>query len=348
MRVSYSGVRPLSWTGDVDHGFLQLLEQRLLPVEEKWVDCPTSEAVSTAITDMVVRGAPAIGIAAAWGMVLAARQSGDDADAMGQRMQQLRAARPTAVNLMWAVDQCWTLWQQTSAANRVQALHDLALKLENEDIAANREMGDAGAALLHGGGLEVLTICNTGSLATAGYGTAAGVIRSLHAQGRLARAWALETRPYLQGARLTAWELMKDGIPVTLLTDGMAAHLMKTRSIAAVFVGADRVAANGDAANKIGTYQLAVVARHHGVPFYVVAPFSTVDLATPTGAQIPIEQRGAAEVTVVRGVSIAPDGVDVFHPAFDVTPSDLIARIVTERGVATAPWDGALARLSGR
>lgn len=346
MQENYSGVRPLEWTGDAAHGFLRLLEQRLLPTEETWVDCRTSEAVSAAITDMVVRGAPAIGISAAWGMVLAARQSGDDADAMRARMQQLRAARPTAVNLMWAVDQCWALWQRTAAPDRVLALYDLALKLECEDIAANRAMGDAGAALLSGEGLEVLTICNTGSLATAGYGTAAGVIRSLHAQGRLARAWALETRPYLQGARLTSWELMKDGVPVTLLTDGMAAHLMKTRRIAAVFVGADRVAANGDAANKIGTYQLAVVARHHGVPFYVVAPFSTVDLQTPTGEQIPIEQRGATEVTVVRGVSIAPEGVDVFHPAFDVTPSELIAGVVTERGVAQAPWAGALARLA--
>ncbi len=342
MTKEFAGVRPLRWVGSPETGHLQLLEQRALPGQETWIDCPTSDSVAQAITDMVVRGAPAIGIAAAYGLVLAARESGDDPESMNERLAFMRLARPTAVNLMWAVDQMGSLWHSTEPAQRIVALYDLAARIEADDLAANRAMGDAGAAAIEGH-VDVLTICNTGSLATAGYGTAAGVIRSLHGQGRLRMAWALETRPYLQGARLTMWELMRDGVPVTLLTDGMAGHLMKTRTIGAVVVGADRVAANGDSANKIGTYQLAVLAKHHGVPFYVAAPTSTIDLATPDGLQIPIEVRSADEVTEVRGVRIAPEDALAFHPAFDVTPAELITGIITEAGVCRPPYSESLA-----
>jgi methylthioribose-1-phosphate isomerase len=346
MTIEFTGVRPLRWVGTADAGYIELLEQRALPASETWNAYDTSEGVAQAITDMVVRGAPAIGITAAYGLVLAAREAGEDSASMKSKLAHMRLARPTAVNLMWAVDQVAVLWESTAVADRVAAIFSLAQKIEAEDLAANRALGDAGAAAIPGE-VDVLTICNTGSLATAGYGTAAGVIRSLHSAGRLNMAWALETRPYLQGARLTTWELMRDGVPVTLITDGMAGHLMKTHKISAVVVGADRIARNGDSANKIGTYQLAVLAKHHGVPFYVAAPTSTVDLATLHGNDIPIEERSADEIAEVRGVRIAPEGVRAFHPAFDVTPNDLIAGIITERGIATAPYSESLPALLG-
>jgi methylthioribose-1-phosphate isomerase len=338
-------VTPLAWQGGPADGRLWMLDQRALPLAERWIPLDTADEVATAITDMVVRGAPAIGWAAAWGAFLEARRLGDQASAaaLAPALARLRAARPTAVNLMWAIDRLQALAARSAPSELADRFFEEARAIGAMDRAANRAMGDAGAAEVEGDGLHVLTICNTGSLATSGWGTAAGVIRSLHAQGRLACAWACETRPWLQGARLTAWELQRDGVPVRLLTDGMVGHLMKTRRIAAVFVGADRIARNGDSANKIGTYQLAVLAHHHGVPFHVVAPTTTVDLATPHGDAIPIEERSPDEVTAVQGVQIAPEGTPAWHPAFDVTPAALIRSIVTEQGAARPAYEASLA-----
>src|SRR5262249_31175330 len=312
-------VEPIRWRGD----HLELLNQLLLPRTVAYVRCNTAHEVAEAIRSMVVRGAPAIGVAAAFGLALAKKRGDDLKLAAGE----LRDARPTAVNLAWAVD------RMTRAGYTVEE----AQKIFTEDLEANRRIGRFGAELL-GKKATVLTHCNAGALATAGYGTALGVIRAAVEQGKSIAVFAGETRPYLQGARLTAWELQQDGIDVTLITDNMAGHFFQQGRFDAVIVGADRIAANGDAANKIGTYTVAVLARAHGVPFYVAAPVSTIDPATPDGAAIPIEERSAGEVTSVGGVAIAPEGVSVRHPAFDVTPAALITAIITDRGVLRAPY----------
>ena len=302
--------------------------------------CTDASEVAVAIRDMVVRGAPAIGVAAAFGIAMAAMR-GDDVQAAAE---ELRKARPTAVNLMWAVDRM--MWR---ADNLVcppdQDRHDClsstllaeAQRMFDEDVEANRRLGRFGAELL-GASTTVLTHCNAGALATAGYGTALGVVRAAAESGKRIAVFADETRPYLQGARLTAWELQQDGIDVTLITDNMAGYFFQQKRFDAVIVGADRIAANGDSANKIGTYTVAVLANAHGVPFYIAAPVSTIDVATPDGAAIPIEERSAAEVTSIGGVSIAPEGVAVRHPAFDVTPAALITAIITDRGVLRPPY----------
>jgi methylthioribose-1-phosphate isomerase len=302
-------------------GRLVLLDQRVLPHQHEHVVCTTPREVADAIRDMVVRGAPAIGITAAYGMALAA-QGGLDLE---QAAAVLRQARPTAVNLAWAVDAMLAL-------PRAQILA-AARQLHSDDIAINQALGDHGARLLPEGA-RVYTHCNAGALATGGYGTALGVVRSAWREGRLSRVYAGETRPYLQGARLTAWECEQDKIPCTLVTDSMAATVMAAGQVQAVVVGADRVARNGDVANKVGTLGLAVLARHFGVPFYVAVPCSTLDLACPSGAQIPIEERSADEVRGF-GQSRWAAGVDVFNPAFDVTPAALVTAWITERGLWT-------------
>ncbi|HZS41783.1 MAG TPA: S-methyl-5-thioribose-1-phosphate isomerase [Polyangia bacterium] len=321
---------PLRWTGSA----LELLDQRLLPVEERWVECRDHAAVARAIKDMVVRGAPAIGCAAAYGVALGARAGVP----LERVIADLRATRPTAVNLFWALDRMARVAPPTA-----DALAAEAVRIHEEDIASCMAIGKFGAPLLPDG--VVLTHCNAGALATGGYGTALGVVRAAHAAGRRLRVFADETRPFLQGARLTAWELQKSGIDVTVITDNMAAHLMAKGEIQSVIVGADRIAANGDTANKIGTYGVALLAREHGLPFVVAAPRSTVDLAIPDGAHIPIEERDAREVTHMGDRALTPGGVAVRNPAFDVTPARLIAAIVTERGVARPPYNDSLASL---
>ncbi|HEX6159987.1 MAG TPA: S-methyl-5-thioribose-1-phosphate isomerase [Thermoanaerobaculia bacterium] len=313
-------VTPLRWSGDA----LSLLDQRLLPREEKWIEYRTASEVADAIRTMVVRGAPAIGVAAAYGMALAAR-AGEDLSVAAER---LKAARPTAVNLAWAVDR---MLRANGAAEEAE-------RIESEDLEACRAIGRHGALLL-GPDVTVLTHCNAGALATAGYGTALGVIRAAVEGGKRVAVFADETRPYLQGARLTAWELQQDGIDVTLITDNMAGHFFQQGKFDAVVVGADRIAVNGDAANKIGTYTVAVLAHAHGVPFYVAAPTSTIDVDCPDGTAIPIEERSAEEVVEIYGSRVAPEGVAVRHPAFDVTPARLISAIITERGVLRAPFE---------
>lgn len=321
----YDHVRAVQWRGD----HLRLLDQRLLPQEERWMDCRAAAEVTRAIRDLAVRGAPAIGIAAAWGVVLAAR-AGEDLDAA---MAMLRAARPTAVNLMWALDR---MKARAEAGADAVALEREAQAIQDEDLAANRRMGALGSALIAPGS-GVLTHCNTGSLATAGYGTALGVIRAGVAARRIDRVYACETRPWLQGARLTMWELLRDGIDAELIADSAAAFLMHSGAVQWVVVGADRIAANGDTANKIGTYQLAVVARYHGVKFMVVAPASTVDMHTAGGADIDIELRDADELLGVGGVRTVVEGARAWNPVFDVVPAGLIDFIVTERGVIERP-----------
>jgi len=317
-------VTPLRWDG---HS-LFLLDQRLLPREEVWLECRTASDVADAIRTMVVRGAPAIGVSAAFGMAMAAR-AGDDLQAAADL---LKRSRPTAVNLAWAVDRMLS----ASGDPVTEAEHIL-----EEDVAANRAMGRFGAELL-GVTSTVLTHCNAGALATGGYGTALGVIRAAIESGRNVAVFADETRPYLQGARLTAWELQRDGIDVTLITDNMAGHFFQQGKFDAVIVGADRIAANGDTANKIGTYTVAVLAHAHEVPFYVAAPLSTIDPACPSGAGIPIEERSANEVVEMNGTRVAPEGIHVRHPAFDVTPARLITAIITERGVLRPPFPEAI------
>ncbi|HET8900057.1 MAG TPA: S-methyl-5-thioribose-1-phosphate isomerase [Rhodanobacteraceae bacterium] len=321
----HDSVRAVQWQGD----HLRLLDQRRLPFEEVWLEFRDAGAVAQAIRDLVVRGAPAIGIAAAWGVVLAARRNDDVSAAMAN----LRAARPTAVNLMWALDRMQSRLAGGADASQLAAE---AAAIQAEDLAANHRMGAAGAALIEPGS-GVLTHCNTGSLATAGFGTALGVIRAGVEQGRIARVFAGETRPWLQGARLTVWELLHDGIDATLIADSAAAHLMKTGAVQWVIIGADRIAANGDAANKIGSYQLAIAARYHGVKFMVVAPSSTVDMATPSGEAIEIELRDPAELLSIAGTRTVAAGVNAWNPVFDVVPATLIDAIVTERGVIEAP-----------
>jgi methylthioribose-1-phosphate isomerase len=317
-------VTPLRWDGNVLH----LLDQRLLPLQEVWLPCGTASQVAEAIRTMVVRGAPAIGVSAAFGMAMAARAGEDLADTAAE----LKRSRPTAVNLAWAVDRM--------LAHRGDLTAE-AVRILEEDVAANRAMGRHGAALL-GSSSTVLTHCNAGALATGGYGTALGVIRAAVEGGKHVAVFADETRPYLQGARLTAWELQRDGIDVTLITDSMSGHFFQQGKFDAVIVGADRIAANGDAANKIGTYTVAVLAHAHGVPFYIAAPLSTIDPQCPSGEHIPIEERSEQEVVEISGTRMAPVGIHVRHPAFDVTPARLITAIITERGVLRAPYEEAI------
>ena len=332
----YDRIRPIKWTGES----LQLLDQRRLPFETEWVECRSSDEVADAIHKLVVRGAPAIGIAAAWGVVLAAREivasnGAEAAQKLEPALQRLNAARPTAVNLAWALARMRAALASAGNIWR-EALQLEALAITEEDLAANRRMGALGAALIQPGS-GVLTHCTPGSGATAGFGTALGVIRAGVAQARIARVYAGETRPWLQGARLTVWELQQDGIEPTLIADSAASHLMKTGAVQWVVVGADRICANGDTANKIGTYQLAIAAKHHGVKFMVAAPSSTVDMATANGEQIEIEEREAAEMLGIGGVRTVAEGIKAWNPVFDVTPGELIDAIVTEKGVIERP-----------
>ena len=332
----YDRIRPIRWTGNS----LELLDQRNLPFAVAYDTSTSSDDVAAAIHALTVRGAPAIGIAAAWGVVLAARDidaanGADAAQALEPAMQRLNAARPTAVNLAWAIARMRRVLQAAGSDWR-EVLEREARAIETEDLAANRHMGALGAALIAPGS-GVLTHCNTGSLATAGFGTALGVIRAGVASGRIDKVFAGETRPWNQGARLTVWELQQDGIDATLIADAAASHLMKTGQVQWVIVGADRICANGDTANKIGTYQLAIAARHHGVKFMVVAPSSTVDMATASGELIEIEERDTAELLSFKGVRTVAEGVRAWNPVFDVTPHDLIDAIVTEQGVVERP-----------
>ena len=334
-------ITPVRWDG----AHLVLLDQTRLPTEECDETCSTWQEVAHAIKTLVVRGAPAIGVAAAFGVALAARQSqARDADALLADLETaikgLGATRPTAVNLFWALDRM----RRTADAHRhlpidrVKArLADEAKAILEEDIAANRAMGAHGAALVPAGA-RLLTHCNAGALATAGYGTALGVVRAAHEQGKLALVWVDETRPVMQGSRLTAWEMAKEGIPHRLISDVAAAFAMKQGVVDLVVTGADRIARNGDTANKIGTYGVAVLARHHGIPFYVAAPWSTIDPAVESGASIVIEERDPAEVRGMAGRQTAPSESPIWNPAFDVTPAALIAAIITERGVYRAPY----------
>jgi len=336
-----SGIAPVRWETDR----LILVDQTVLPEHEIERDYRSWQEVGAAIRTLVVRGAPAIGVAAAFGVVLAARAShaatfdGLLAD-LETAIKGLAATRPTAVNLFWALDRM----RQAAVASRALPLDAMRARLlaeaqaiRDEDIAANRAMGAHGAALVPPNA-RILTHCNAGALATAGYGTALGVVRAAHAQGKVALVWVDETRPVMQGSRLTAWECVREGIPHRLIADVAAASIMARGEVDLVVTGADRIAANGDTANKIGTYSLAVLAAHHRVPFYIAAPFSTIDPSIASGAQIPIEERDASEVRRVGGQQTAPSATPVFNPAFDVTPAGLIAAIVTERGVVRPPY----------
>ncbi|WP_295393029.1 S-methyl-5-thioribose-1-phosphate isomerase [uncultured Thiodictyon sp.] len=332
-------------------GRLYLAEQRLLPDRVEFLVYDTAPAVAEAIQSMVVRGAPAIGVAAAYGVVLAARSAYGAAGrdwqaAIVPDLERLAAARPTAVNLAWAVRRMRALIDRLDGSDPVQTLLDEALSIHAEDRAANRRMGDLGAELIEGP-TDVITHCNAGAIATGGYGTALGVIRSAYAAGKIRRVYADETRPWMQGARLTAWELMDSGIPVTLQADGAAASLMAGGGIGWVIVGSDRIAANGDVANKIGTYGLAVLAKYHGVKVMVAAPTSTVDMELASGAEIPIEERDPEELLSCGGRRLAPVGCAARNPVFDVTPAALVDAIVTERGVVLAPTTEKMRALMG-
>ncbi len=327
-------------------GAVVMLDQRRLPAEETYLTLTSVEEVACAIEDLAVRGAPAIGCAAALGMALAARESrahsGTELHAdLASAAERLARTRPTAVNLFWALGRMRSVADRVCSGDDVEAARgELLAEAENlveQDVAVCRALGDAGVEIVCDGA-RVLTHCNAGALATAGWGTALGVVRSAVAAGRRVEVLADETRPFLQGARLTAWELARDRIPVTVITDNMAGHLMARGEVDLVVVGADRIAANGDVANKIGTYPVALLAREHGIPFYVAAPLSTIDLDTADGSEIPIEERGSAEVTHLAGQALIPEGVPVRHPAFDVTPARLVSGIVTERGIARAPY----------
>ena len=340
------------FTVEWQDGAVVMLDQRLLPTKEIYRTYRDYRAVAKGIRDMVVRGAPAIGVAAAMGVALGARQLKkiDDASEFARLCQVFAATRPTAVNLFWAIERMQRVYRRVAkrGVDTIrQALKREALKMHAEDIAANRRMGRYGAALIPKGA-TILTHCNAGALATAGYGTALGVIRAAWEQKKKISVFVPETRPFLQGARLTAWELQKEGIPATLITDNMVGHFMQQGKIDCVIVGTDRTAANGDVANKIGTYTSAVLADRHNVPFYVAAPTSSIDLACPTGKQIPIEERSSREVTHVFGKQVAPSNMRVANPAFDVTPHELVTAIVTEKGVVRDPFQKTLPKLIGK
>ena len=342
-------IQTLEWTASG----VRFIDQTKLPNEEVYVTCTTHQQVADVIRNMVVRGAPAIGVAAAMGIALGIQNSkAENINNLRQEFDDIcdviGKTRPTAVNLFWAIRRMREKFELLSAkpiAQIKQSVSEEAQRMHAEDIAANQAMGRHGAALMPASG-GVLTHCNAGALATCGYGTALGVIRAAIEQGKKIHVYADETRPFLQGSRLTAWELMKDGIPTTVISDNMAGAMMKQGKIGAIIVGADRIAANGDVANKIGTYTVAVLAKENGLPFYVAAPFSTIDLHTPSGNQIPIEQRNPREVTHFAGKAVTPAGVQVENPAFDVTPAKYVTAIVTERGIARPPFDESLRRLA--
>ncbi|RMF98817.1 MAG: S-methyl-5-thioribose-1-phosphate isomerase [Acidobacteria bacterium] len=342
---------PVKWT---DEGVL-MLDQRLLPTEEKWLLLRSYNEVASAIRDMVVRGAPAIGISAAYGLALGMKNFVgtsilDMEDEFEYVADVLRQTRPTAVNLFWAIERMRVVFQKSKSEGKSTSelkaiLIEEAKRIHEEDIKAQEKIAEHGGNLISDGA-TILTHCNAGALATGGvWGTALGVVRGAKKQGKSVAVIADETRPYLQGARLTAWELVKDDIPVTLITDNMAGYMMRTGRVQAVVVGADRIAANGDTANKIGTYTVAVLARENKIPFYVAAPLSTIDMNCPTGDRIPIEERSSREVTHIKDIQIAPEGVNIANPAFDVTPNDYISAIITERGVARPPYTESLKRL---
>jgi methylthioribose-1-phosphate isomerase len=332
---------PIRWTGDA----VEVLDQRELPWRETWIRCATPDEVAECIRSMALRGAPLIGIAAGYGVALAVRASVGPArlrEAAEAAARTLGATRPTAVNLPWALERMLRVVAAAVASGRDPATirrraEAEAAAIHEEDVAMNRRIGRHGAELLPAE-CTVLTHCNAGALATGGWGTALGVVRSAVEAGKRVRVLADETRPYLQGARLTAWELVRDGIPVTVIADSMAGSILRTGEVQAVLVGADRIAANGDTANKIGTYPLAVLARHHQVPFYVAAPSSTLDRSLADGARIPIEERPADELCVIRGTRMTPPEAGARHPAFDVTPAELLTAVVTEDGVFRAPF----------
>ena len=337
---SATSVETLRWS----NGRLEMIDQRVLPAQLHYLSCDSAESVATGIRDMVVRGAPAIGCAAAYGVALEALRhrhapGPEFSRAMHRGFEVLAASRPTAVNLFWALKRMRLQWESLAAypaSAQADALLAQAHEIFAEDIRTNRAMGEHGAALL-ADGARVLTHCNAGALATAGHGTALGVIRSAVQAGKRISVIADETRPFLQGARLTAWEMVQEGIPITLITDNMAGFMMSRGEVDAVIVGTDRVAANGDVANKIGTYMVAVLARRHGIPFYVACPISTIDMQVADGSAIPIEERAAQEVTGYRDTQWAPAGVAVRNPAFDVTPAELVTALITERGVIHRP-----------
>jgi methylthioribose-1-phosphate isomerase len=339
---------PVKWS---DEGVL-MLDQRLLPTEEKWLTLKTYNEVAAGIKDMVVRGAPAIGVSAAYGVALGAKNfvgtnMVDFEDELAYISDRLAETRPTAVNLFWAIDRMNRTFQKAKSEGKSiseikQILLEDAKAIHEEDIESQRLIAQFGGELLENDSV-VLTHCNAGALATGGvWGTALGVIRGAINQGKTISVIADETRPYLQGARLTAWELDQDDIPVTLITDNMSGHIMKKGGVQAVVVGSDRIAANGDVANKIGTYMVAVLAKRHNIPFYVAAPLSTIDLNCPTGEEIPIEERDTREITHVKDIRLAPEGINVSNYAFDVTPNDLVTAIITEKGVARAPYTESL------
>jgi methylthioribose-1-phosphate isomerase len=346
-------IKTIEWTNEG----VRMLDQRLLPTEEKYLMLRSYEEVADAIKQMAVRGAPAIGVSAAMGLALGSNQSVSTSVAdlefdFNYMCEVMGGTRPTAVNLFWAIERMRSRLRRAKLeTDDVEAvkrqLVDEALRIFDEDIASNRNLGRFGGELISDGA-TILTHCNAGALATAGdYGTALGVVRGARDMGKRVAVIADETRPFLQGARLTAWELSKDEIPVTLITDNMAGHVMKQGQVDVVVVGADRIASNGDTANKIGTYMVAVLARQHDIPFYVAAPISTIDLSIPSGEEIPIEERDTREVTHMRDHQLAPEGIEVQNPAFDVTPHELITAIITDRGVARPPFDESLRRLAG-
>ena len=342
-------IHTLQWT---DRGVV-FIDQTKLPTEEIYVTCTTHQQVADAIRNMVVRGAPAIGVAAAMGIAIGVNNSEASKPAdlrreFDQICEAIRQTRPTAVNLFWAIrrmQEKFDTLRSRPIPDIKQAIVEEAQRMHSEDVAANQAMGRHGATLMPAAG-GVLTHCNAGALATAGYGTALGVIRAAVEQGKKIHVYADETRPFLQGSRLTAWELMKDGIPTTVISDNMAGVMMQQGKIEAIVVGADRIAANGDVANKIGTYTVAVLAKEHGIPFYVAAPISTVDLDTPEGSKIPIEQRNVKEVSHIAGKQVTPDGVSIENPAFDVTPARYVGAIITEKGIARAPYEESLRALA--
>src|SRR6202163_4041625 len=342
-------IQTLEWTNQG----VRFIDQTKLPTEEVYVTCTTHQQVAEVIRSMVVRGAPAIGVSAAMGIALGVNNSqATTIAALQSELDQIcdiiGKTRPTAVNLFWAIRRMQDKFERLRIRPLEQIRQELieeSKRMHAEDIAANQAMGRHGATLMPSEG-GVLTHCNAGALATAGYGTALGVIRAAVEQGKKIHVYADETRPFLQGSRLTAWELMKDNIPTTVISDNMAGAMMRQGKIGAVIVGADRIAANGDVANKIGTYTVAVLAKENNIPFYVAAPISTVDLATSDGSKIPIEQRNAREVTHIAGKQMVPDGVLVENPAFDVTPAKYVAAIITERGIARAPYQDSLSELA--
>ncbi len=350
--AAVDNIRPVLWRD----GAVVLIDQRKLPLEEVELQCTTWQEVAEAICNMTVRGAPALGVTAGMGMALAARQaladsSGDAARfhaAVQAASKALFETRPTAVNLPWALREMEPIWKREdlSPAEITEAIEKRAVRIFEEDLASCHAIGEHGADLITGDEPVVLTHCNAGALATAGYGTALGVIRSAYVRNPKLRVFADETRPLLQGARLTAWELVREGIPVSLITDNMSGYFMKKGAITHVVVGADRITANGDTANKIGTYMVSVLAREHGIPFYVAAPFSTIDLSLATGDSIPIEERAETEVTGYGSERWAPWDVKVRNPAFDVTPNANIAAIITDRGVARPPFTESLRALA--